>query len=397
MPRTKGFIGSIAVLIVLVGLYGALATSLAGRMPAKVTVDGIKVGDLSAQQATLTLRRALADRVLRPVHLRVQARSVDIAPGPAGLDADVEATVADLTGFTVNPVRLLSRLTGTREMSFTLRVDHRKLIAAVSKAVRSLDQPVREGSVEFSHGKATAVPSVPGTKVNVGETADALVSAWPRRQVVQAVTKVTRPTVSAAEIRRATREFTASVMSAPVTLRTGPDLAAITLAPRRYAPALSTFADSAGRLHLRIDTPKLMAAIRAAAPGLETNPTDATLELIAGKARVVPGAAGTTFDGKAMSAKFRAALTSSSRSVTTRLVPVQPAVTTAIAQGWGIKGAISTFTTQFPVNPPRTNNIKLAVAALNDTVVLAGDQFSLNAAVGQRTSAKGYLRAPVIN
>jgi vancomycin resistance protein YoaR len=71
-------------------------------------------------------------------------------------------------------------------------------------------------------------------------------------------------------------------------------------------------------------------------------------------------------------------------------------VTTAAAHGWQIKEPISTFTTQFPVNPPRTTNIKIAIATLNGTLVRPGGQFSLNSTLGKRTPAKGYQKAPVI-
>jgi len=73
-----------------------------------------------------------------------------------------------------------------------------------------------------------------------------------------------------------------------------------------------------------------------------------------------------------------------------------PETADAVAAGWGIRGVISTFTTHFPFNPPRTSNIKIAAATLNGTLVRPGAQFSLNATLGRRTAAKGYQRAPVI-
>jgi vancomycin resistance protein YoaR len=79
-----------------------------------------------------------------------------------------------------------------------------------------------------------------------------------------------------------------------------------------------------------------------------------------------------------------------------KVIPAAPKVTTAAAAGWGITAPISTFTTQFPVNPPRTTNIKIAVATLNGTVIRPGGQFSLNGTLGKRTPAKGYQQAPVI-
>lgn len=54
---------------------------------------------------------------------------------------------------------------------------------------------------------------------------------------------------------------------------------------------------------------------------------------------------------------------------------------------------VTSFNTQ---NKTRSNNIKLSAQAINNYVVFPGETFSFNRVVGKRTSAKGYLRAPVI-
>ena len=394
MKRSRVLLRLVVALVVLGGVYGGFAAFLSGHVPANTRVDGIAIGGMSPGEAKVTLKRLLATKASLPVHLTVPSHTVNIQPGTAGLEIDLEATLSDLTGFSVNPVQLWTHLTGPVNQPLKLGVDRGKLTAAVTKAARTLDSPVKEGSITFTGGKATAILSVAGEKVKVPETADAVASAWPYRQVVQAVTEVTRPRVSANEIKHSTRELAVRAMSAPVTVLAG--RATIILEPKQYAPALSTAPDGSGRLRLSIDAAKLMAAIRAVAPDVESTPVDATVRLVAGKPRVVPAVVGTRFDGPAASAQFLTALTSSTRTATIRLVTIPPKVTTATAQGWRIKEAISTFTTQFPVNPPRTNNIKIAVATLNGTLVRPGDQFSLNDTLGERTPAKGYQRAPVI-
>jgi vancomycin resistance protein YoaR len=186
-------------------------------------------------------------------------------------------------------------------------------------------------------------------------------------------------------------------MSAPVTVVSGSQNGGtFAVRPRKYAGALSMVLDGTGRLRPRVDTATLMTVIRAAAPGVGHPAVDATVRLTAGRPQVVPAVAGTKVDERALTAGFLAALTSPSRTLTITLVPSSPKVTTAVAQGWRITSPISTFTTQFPVNPPRTNNIKIAAGALNGTLVRPGGQFSLNSTLGQRTPAKGYQKAPVI-
>lgn len=397
MRRPRALLVMAAVVIVLAGIYGGLATSLAGHVPASVTVDGAAIGGMSPGEATVTLKRVLAAEASRPVHLTVPSHSVGIQPAAAGLQVDIGATVDGLTGFTLNPLRMWAHLTGDRSQPLQIRVDRDKLTAAVTKAAGALNHPVKEGSIRFTGGGSTEVLSLAGAEVRVPETTDAVAAAWPRRQVVRAVTKVTAPRVSADEIRRATKELAVPAMSAPVTVVAGPHPAGtVTLQPRRYAPALSTTPDGAGRLRLKIDRARLMAVIRAAVPGAEHPPVDATVRLVAGRPQVVPAVAGTRFNEGVAPTRFGVALTSPARTVTMTVIAAPPKVTTAAAAGWRITAPISTFTTQFPVNPPRTTNIKIAVATLNGTVIRPGGQFSLNGTLGKRTPAKGYQQAPVI-
>jgi vancomycin resistance protein YoaR len=58
---------------------------------------------------------------------------------------------------------------------------------------------------------------------------------------------------------------------------------------------------------------------------------------------------------------------------------------------------IGTYVTFFNKNnKQRTKNIYLAAEAINNTVIFPGETFSFNGVVGNRTAAKGYLRAPII-
>lgn len=60
-------------------------------------------------------------------------------------------------------------------------------------------------------------------------------------------------------------------------------------------------------------------------------------------------------------------------------------------------GIIGSFTTKTTSSAVRNNNIKLAAAAINGTVLQPGEEFSFNKTVGQRTEEKGYGGAPAYN
>ena len=394
MQASRAIVRLVVALLVLGAVYLGLAVFLSRHVPSNTTVDRIAIGGMTPNEATVTLKRVLAARASQPVYLETPSRNVDIEPGTAGIEVDLDATLSDLTAFTVNPVEMWVRLTGGDDQPLRVRVDRAKLTAAVTEAARAVDAPVMEGSITFSGGRAITVVSVAGQALNVPETTDAVASTWPGQQVVRAVMTITQPKVSAAEINRAEKEFATPAMSGPVRLVAG--RTSVALQPMQYAPVLSLVADLNRTLQPKVDTAKLLAVVRAAIPGVERDPVDATVSLVAGSPQVVPARVGSTFDMLTVPTSFLAALTSQTRTAPISMVSTPPKVTTEMARGWGIKEKVSTFTTQFPYNPPRTNNMNIAAAALNGTIVRPGARFSLNGILGERTPAKGYQRAPVI-
>jgi hypothetical protein len=58
---------------------------------------------------------------------------------------------------------------------------------------------------------------------------------------------------------------------------------------------------------------------------------------------------------------------------------------------------ISSFTTYMTPGQNRTHNIRLAARLLDGSVIGSGDTFSLNAALGERTLARGFLRDGMIS
>jgi vancomycin resistance protein YoaR len=384
----------VVAVLVLGGVYCGLAAFLSRHVPSNTTVARIAIGGMTPGEATVTLKRVLASRASRPIHLQAPSHTVDIDPGTAGLEVDLEATLSELTGYTLDPAQMWAHLTGGTDEPLKVGVDRAKLAAAVTEAAQAIDSAVVEGSITFTGDKATVVSSVVGQAVNVRETSDEIASRWPGQQVVDAVITITKPKVSADEIDRAATEFAIPAMSGSVRLQM--DRTPVILQPAQFAPVLSMVADGIGVLQPTVDAAKLVSVMQVAAPRVEHAPVDATVLLVAGSPQVVPAVVGTKIDISRATALFLAALTSTTRTASITMVSTQPKVTTATAQGWGIKEAISTFTTHFPYNPPRTNNIKIAIGVLNGTVVRPGALFSLNAILGERTPAKGYRQAPVI-
>jgi vancomycin resistance protein YoaR len=111
-------------------------------------------------------------------------------------------------------------------------------------------------------------------------------------------------------------------------------------------------------------------------------------------ARVVPGRAGAAIDIKAaVDVLHRAVIAHSTQA---RIYPttIDPEMTTS--QASRIDQLIGTFTTLHPCCAPRVTNIHRIAELVDGTVIAPGTKFSLNATVGRRTAARGFVRAPAI-
>ncbi|WP_344191330.1 VanW family protein [Pedococcus aerophilus] len=382
-------------LAVLFSAYLGTAWFLGRHVPANTSVSGVPIGGMSPAAAERTLARALGPQQAATVTVTAGEKSAELEPAAAGLSLDLEGTVGELAGFSLKPSDLWNRLTGGESEPLETSVDREQLEKAVKGIESALDTEVVQGGITFPSGKAVVVPSVAGATLSVPGTADEIAARWPAKGPIGAKFDVVEPEVSADEVQRAATEFATPAMSAPVTVVVGDKK--FSLKPAQYAPALSMKADG-GKLAPSVDEAKLVAAVRAAATeaGIVTKARDAEITFDGTTPVVIPSATGSTLDDASVVKAVVPALTSDSRTATVTAKTVQPKLTTAQANKIKPKEVISTFSSVFPFNPPRTENIMIAARTLNGAYVAPGESFSLNQRLGQRTAAKGYNEAPVI-
>jgi vancomycin resistance protein YoaR len=385
----------VAVAVLLAGYLG-LAWFLGRHVPANTSVAGVPIGGMAPASAEHTLQRALATEEKAKVTITGGDRSVQLDPATAGLRFDLAGTVDGLSGFSLKPADLWDRLTGGHEEQLRTSVDRQRLENAVKGVESRLESQVVQGGITFPSGKVSVVRPVVGARLSVPGTADEVAARWPAKGPVAAKLDTVAPAVSSDEVDRAVKEFATPAMSGPVTVVAGSKRFA--LKPAEYAPALSMKVGEDGHLAPAVDTAKLVAAVHAAATkaGVETKARAAKITFRGTRPTVAPAATGLALDDRSVVATFVPALTSATRTATVATTVVQPKLTTAQAEKIKPKEVISTFTTNFPLNPPRTENIQIAARTLNGTYVGPGEQFSLNKVLGPRTAAKGYNEAPVI-
>src|SRR5699024_7619553 len=99
----KGLLITLLTLIVLGGAYGAAAWYLGDQVPSGTTVAGVNIGGLSDAEARERLEEDLANISAEPVPVSLQDSAATIDPTEVGLRLDLDATLGDLTGFTLDP------------------------------------------------------------------------------------------------------------------------------------------------------------------------------------------------------------------------------------------------------------------------------------------------------
>lgn len=380
---------------VLAAAYVALALSTGTKVPADTTVAGVAIGGLSHDAAVAKVGAAVRSQVTAPVKVSLGRTTVAIDPVAAGLAADVPASVDGLTGFTVNPVDLLAQLRGGVDRPLVTRVEQGKLTAAVTAAAPRATVAPKDAVLAFDTDQVTVTPGVLGSDVAVPETVAAIAQAWPTDRPIMGVVTAAEPEVTDAEVATFKAEVADKVISAPVEVKVGNKT--FDVDPAALTPALSV-TTTGGTPALAYDDTALLKAVRAAGTTSKVlvRGTDAYVTSAAGSFTVVPSVDGVDIDDAATLASVKEALVSDDRLAIATSIVAPAKFTTAQAKASVPTGVISTFTTNFPLNPDRTHNITLAANALNGTYIAPGEQFSLNAHLGQRTAAKGYRSAPVI-
>lgn len=147
-------------------------------------------------------------------------------------------------------------------------------------------------------------------------------------------------------------------------------------------------------LRLRVDQSTLQRALRRVATAFRTPPRDARIGLVAGRMKIVPERIGRSLNIGASVPRVQQQI---ERDASVRLVKLSsrtqsPRVTRRDFKG--ITGKLASFSTSFePGNLKRTQNLRVAIKAIDNTIVKPGGLFSLNKTVGERTQGRGYRTA----
>jgi vancomycin resistance protein YoaR len=455
-PLPRPVLAGLLAVVLVAGLVTAVEVSAAGRVRRGVRVGGVDLSGLTRAAAADRLTAAAAPIQASPVILQAGEASLRLPRSRAGVELDVEASVAAAMdagrGGPFDPDRfagwfghvdlpwkarvatarlhrqldVLDRRIGSEVREPTLRIGGRVL--GLGAAGPGTPGSAGDGAIPAGPGTASAAaPAEPGTADGVGTAPGAgdvaerpagavpvaLVPGRPGRAVDRAGAEAAllaaaaapagaavrlpmgeRPPSVAPDAARAATDRAATLLEAPVEVTAGDGQAE--LRPADLVP-LVRLRVADGQLGLRLDAAGLDRLLRRRAPFAYTEPKDARFQPTGSGVRILPGVAGLEVTAKKAATAILHAGAGTDRSAALPTTVTQPELTTKEARSLGVREVMSTYTTTFnAADVPRVHNIGLIAAAVHGSLVRPGEVFSMNAATGQRTAAKGYRTAHVI-
>lgn len=401
-------------LVVAVGVRVAYAE----RVLPGTTVGGLELGGRSPQAAGAAVCSTFAhDRTLTLAvvgrRFVFDARQLGYRCDPAASTA--RARRAGREGPLGGLWSTVAGLVRPRRLEPVARVDRRLLSARVAAIAGEVDRVASRGEVVAAPGAAEGVRVVApraARKLDRGAATATIRAALLDRRVRSVALPVsTQPPPTPGEVRAVARR-TRAYLRVPLRLKVG----SRTLTPSKHRIigilALEPAARGARGLRLGVDQAGLERFVGSLAADLDRDPVDARIRAPARPPDVVDGHGdlrarplradiavagsrpGRRLQREAAVTWIADAIRRGDHEVTLPFTRPRARLQTGAARK--VTSLLGTFTTRYACCQPRVTNIRLIAAAVDGTVVLPGERFSLNQASGERTRAAGYVPAPFI-
>ena len=383
-----------------------------GQVLGRALVAGVDLGDLSEEDVLATLGEL--EEHLRTTAVPVAVAGHDFALDPAAASFDIDtATIAARAMEQGREGHLGSQFAWwarhffgdegrTLEIPYTY--DEAALLGLVTQwELEGIDDPAFPGDVSVADGRVLFQYPRAGVGIERQEAVTLLGAALgdPGRAGVTLPARELTPPLTEADIDAVVAEAE-GLLAGDVTLHSIPTDGQAVIPAAVLGQSLAVARDdtvSPPAFVFSWDPAPLRAALAPQAAGLSTTPVDAQLliDVETDLVTIKPGVSVWEPDPDALVPEVAAAARAVTRTANLAYREgAEPEVTTAEIEALGINGLIGEFTTNHHCCENRVTNIHLIAAATDSALVMPGEVFDLNAHVGQRTTAGGYVLAPAI-
>ncbi len=397
--RRRRVVGGLLVALALIlgALAGAawwLGRDTGAQIPLGTRIDGVDVGGMTAADAKEKVRahgRELIDR--GGLVLVAGGNRFVLQPDAFQLRPNAQVAVKQAQSESTFLQRLEGRLGlgDLRDIPLTYLYNPRELAQAVLPVRQAVNVAPRNATIVKGEGARFVVaPALDGKRLDVGTLRRALRDYGATGPELDVPVVVTHPAISTDEAKAAAEQAR--------TFATTPHIVTLDGDPRRVprSTALRAVRFVTGDGAIRFDlAPGVLRAYFSRVFGRkEVAPRNARFVVNStGKARIIGSRDGRGVDVESLIAAWLA-------DPSAKIVPItvgvrRPALTSEKAQQLGVKEIVGEFFTPYN-GGARVSNIRRAAEILDQYIIPARATFSLNKALGERTTARGFVEAPMI-
>ena len=410
---SRGVLACIVGLGLLVVVWGGAVVATTQHVFAGSTVSGVDVGDTSPDEARRLVAEQIDSALARPVVVAVNDSTDTLVPADSGVAVDADASVDRLTGPTINPVTLIKRLSGT-DVDAVTTVDSAELTAALNARLDTLATGTADAVVTIEGTTPVVTPGSDGTGLDVEASVKALSSGWPLgKESISLVGGTAKPAITDEDARAFVDAVLTPMLSDDITITaSGTDVERVAtgkqlvLTPNRLADVISV-STADGALSVDFDSQRLHDDVISAMGPIETQAVNAgwTIDGSAtgaagARPRYVSPSPGQGIDMDSLTQQLLdAGTTGSSSAARTIVIPMmitQPEIVTAEAD-WGVVEVTGEFSTPFNSEPGRDQNLIRGAEQMNGQIVMPGETFSVEQALGPVDYEHGFTDAGVIS
>lgn len=402
-----------------VGLLWLLAAVLtSSTVSARTVCSGVPIGGLSPEEAAQAIETALAEQVNGPLLVSADGGTAQLSGSAVKAKVDGAQSIRGLTGFTLDPQVLFRRVRGGQEVKAVVTADPEAVRVELSSHLDQLSHGAVSAQVSLVDGQVRRTAASAGTGVDLDSATDMLAAAWPvgAQEAIALPEGVTEPAVTDAEASAFVTNVLEPLVSGPVTLtvagtevegraaRQTHELSAEDLA------GLVAVKEEGGALTVTLDPGRLReqvlegfgSGIETQASGYKWTIDGSETGAPSAKPQLAAATPGQVVDGEKLSKTIVEGVSKSGPSAATRTVTLALAEAAADtsgeaqAQALGIKEVIGSSDTPFESDPQRDQNLRTGTAAVNGTLIMPGQSYSMAQTIGPVEPERGYAEAGVI-
>jgi vancomycin resistance protein YoaR len=419
------FLAALAVLA-LVGVAALWFVQRDRTLP-HTSVAGIDVSQQTRDEVADSIADLVAEREAVTASFTFEDETYTVAAAEVGYDVDEDAMADSAVGRgrSGRPIAdLTERIRSLRGHAVDLPLiedlDESAASDWVATVASGIDREASPGDITVEDDLTVAVdPPIGSAEVQQDEALDLLLAAFRLDGATELALPVatTEAPVAEADIRAAAAQVERA-LEAPVTLRRGDT--SLVLEPEELAGLLEievTGDVASGGMSHELIVPPAAVEAELGEPGAErfdrspvnarfttrrspTTTLDArgsvSFEPVPANVGVEPSRDGARFDPELTAAQLTELLRAGEREADIDLQVIEPDLPTAEAEQLRPTHLVGTFTTNYPEGEPRALNIQRLADAVDDAMMLPGEQFSIQELSGSRSCDQGYLPAGTI-